>query len=219
MVHFRPVVEHPGVDDPPNWPVLTTLAPPFIGLGADTDARATGSVVSHLARYNLFKVTSDFEVEYVDLRGDPTAILTQLVNAEHIVVSGGVAVIDAKAGREINPGCCAGLEEWHQWLDFERSGQSPWMGHEPDPWLERSGDRVRVWSHGDLAEGDYGEPFAIEVTIDEFRTGLHSVQRDLAAFSRVLHRWAQHHVPSIADQLTDRFLSEFGPAFRSDTSA
>jgi hypothetical protein len=26
MVHFRPVVEHPGVDDPPNWPVLTTLA-------------------------------------------------------------------------------------------------------------------------------------------------------------------------------------------------
>ena len=211
MVRFVPVVEHPGVDDPPNWPVLTTLAPAFIVLGADTEARATGSVVWHLARYNLLKLTPENEIEYADLRIDPPSILTGLIKADHLAIPGGIAVMDTVTGREITPGCCAGLEEWQQWLEFERTGESPWMGHEPDPWLERTDDHVRVWSHGNLAEGDYGEPFAFDMTLDELRAGLESVSRDLVAFSKVLRRWAQEYAPFVADQLVDRFLLEFGP--------
>ena len=211
MVRFVPVIEHPGIDDPPNWPVLPTLAPPFIHLTAETGEEATGSVLWHLARYNLGTLAPGSRYYEADLSGEPAAILTRLIRDPEWTVPGGIAVIDQASGREITPGCCAGLDNWREWLEFEASGQTPWMGHEPDPWLEHVDNQIRIWSRGPLAEATSEEPFAIDVTVDEFRGGLTAVSQHLIAFAAVLRRWADRRAPAVAAALVDRFLGEFGP--------
>jgi hypothetical protein len=208
MVSLTAVVERTNADAPLPWPVLPEGAPWDVRLTGAASEEEVGSVVLQLAQYNKIVVAGRTAEE----------ILADVVAAESLVLPGGIAARD-DTGREISPGCCAGLEEWREWLAFESTGMSPWMGHEPDPHLEREGDTVRLWSHAELAQGDYGEPFAFEMRLPEFRQAIAGVQDGLRAFLAVLGAWAQRHAPGAAVALTARFDRAFEVSAARDAGA
>jgi hypothetical protein len=198
MVSFTPVVMRTIVETRPEWPVLGEEPPYLVRLTAEATDEEVGSLVWQLAQYNGIPVEDRM----------PADLIQAIATAPSIVLPGGVAVRD-DTGREIVPGCCAGLEEWREWLAFELTGQTPWMGHEPDPWLEHAGDYIRVWSHGELSEGAKSSPYAVEVSLEEFRRALAGLQHDLGGFLRALRAWAERHAPEQADSLVARFDEAF----------
>jgi hypothetical protein len=198
MVSFTPVVERTSVGARPPWPVLGDAAAYLVPLSADATDTEVGSVVWQLAQYNSVPVEGLSTPE----------IVRASVTAKRVVLPGGILVRDA-TGREVPPGCCAGLEEWREWLAFEETGATPWMGHSPDAWLERVGDAVRIWSDGGMSDGAKESAFSIEVPIIDFRRGLTGVQHDLRGFLGALRRWAAGRVPAEAESLAARFDQAF----------
>jgi hypothetical protein len=197
MVSFTPVVERTSVGAKPPWPVLGYAAAYLVPLSADATDAEVGSVAWQLAQYNR-----------VPIQGRPAPeIVRAIATAERVVLPGGILVRDA-TGREIAPGCCAGLEEWREWLAFEETGETPWMGHSPEAWLERVDDAVRVWSDGGMSEPT-GPPYAIEVRIVDFRRALTGVEHNLQGFLGALRRWAAGRVPEEAEALVACFDQAF----------
>jgi hypothetical protein len=46
----------------------------------------------------------------------------------------------------IGPSCCADLQGWREIVEGVRSEKTSWMGHDPAPWFEFSGDDIILWS-------------------------------------------------------------------------
>ena len=63
------------------------------------------------------------------------------------MLAGGIEVTSS-AGCVVLPGCCCGIEGRHEWRTFLDTGESPWAGHDPWPWLERRSGAVRIWADG-----------------------------------------------------------------------
>jgi hypothetical protein len=85
--------------------------------------------------------------------------IDDLLTQELLVVAGGLQLSDTESGVSVDPGCCAGLEDWRDWTEVLAGGGSPWLGHSPDPEIEVVGDLLRVWQdrghdgvHLDLAK-------------------------------------------------------------------
>jgi hypothetical protein len=70
-----------------------------------------------------------------------------LLAEEFLTAAGGLQVRDSTVGTVVTPGCCAGLEDWHDWAQV-LTGDSPWLGHDPGPEVEFVGDDLRVWQDG-----------------------------------------------------------------------
>ncbi len=102
-----------------------------------------GLVFAQLAKYNQ-----------IELTGDKQVALDQILAAESLVLPGGIQVVCKDRDTTISPSCCCGLETWRQWIDFLQTGESPWLGHDPSPWVEGLGDVVRIWSDGGM-ESDF----------------------------------------------------------------
>ncbi len=97
------------------------------------------------------------------------------------VAPGGIA---ASGGRTtIYPSCCCGLEDWRSWLALFEDGPSPWLGHDPAPWVERSGDGFTIWADGGLGEPDSGPPERIVVPRSTLARELATIEATLNAFS------------------------------------
>lgn len=104
---------------------------------------------------------------------------------------GGISVF-GEGQKRISPGCCCGLDEWREWIDFLETGRTPWIGHDPSPWLEINGGIVRIWSDG--ARGltqKTVQKFCLDVPRSEFEQALTNVEQDLRAFLRCIERWAK----------------------------
>ncbi|MGI5500614.1 hypothetical protein [Lentzea sp. CA-135723] len=119
-----------------------------------------------------------------------------LLEQECLIMAGGLRVRDASTGVQVEPGCCAGLEDWRQWLVLV-DGERPWLGHSPDPGLEFRDGVVRLWQDAELADGP-----ACEIPVADVRGHLEGVRRDLLGFLDLVRRWAP-------DGLADRFDAEF----------
>jgi hypothetical protein len=171
-----PVVETPWYEGQPPWlwPVAARELFSFMPLSGDMSNEDVGLFFGQLVNYN-------------NIEGDDIEALQRcLLDAADIVLPGGVLI---RCGdREIDPACCCGLEDWREWEQFLRGGVSPWLGHDPFPWVERAGDVVRVWSDG----GDEPAPqaFAIEFEHARFAAELRRVETVLQAFAERVGRWA-----------------------------
>lgn len=171
------VVEAPWYEGSPLWPWPIPTVVPFsqIVLSSTTPDLDIGLVVAQLVSYagNL----------------DPTGdnVLARLTMQKSRILPGGLRLISAD-GRVISPGCCCGLETWREWWAFLSTGDSPWLGHDPDPWIESLSDVVRVWSAGGLSSTE--DRFAIELTREEYENALQRVTNELQGFLLRLHAWA-----------------------------
>jgi len=119
------------------------------------------------------------------------------------VTPGGLAA----AGRltVVYPSCCCGLEAWRDWYQLLSDGQSPWLGHDPSPWVEVRGEEFLVWPDGDVGEANEGDAQPIRFSKPELVASLASAERDLGAFADRLRDWASTRAPEHAQALCDRF--------------
>lgn len=215
-MQFEAAVDAWSVGPVPPWPALPDEHVGPIRLWAATNERETGTVIRHLAARNdsLDRVLVGTEADEALARlfaRPAEEIVARTAAVDELSLSGGILVRDTRDGREIRPGCCSALEDWVEWIRFERTGETPWTGHDPDPWLEREGEIVRVWSHGALSDFVTTPAFHVDLSAAEFRAALARVEQDLQDFLEVLRRWTQRHAPAAAELLGRAFARSFLP--------
>ena len=121
-------------------------------------------------------------------------------------VPGGFAVTDGE--RLIGPSCCCGLETWHEWLDALTTRQSPWMGHDPAPFVEFQEERVSIWADGDQG-GSSRNGSPITFSASAFDTAVKQAARELSEFEEPLRRWLSVHAPRYEDNVAAQFRERF----------
>ncbi len=136
-----------------------------------------GLVFAQLAQYNQIELTADRQT-----------VLRQILKEKSLVLPGGIQVVCQKRGT-ISPSCCCGLETWREWIDVLKTGTSPWLGHDPSPWVEIQGDVVRVWSDGGITR--VSNAFHIDISRTHFEESLILVKRDLEGFLFSSESWAR----------------------------
>ena len=161
------------------WPVRQATSPgAYVTLDGTADDADIGSVMAQLAGYNQLLPFNAV-----------AAGLDRLATERSLVLPGGLRA--THGDRSITPSCCAGLEGWREWLYFLESGQSPWMGHSPDPWAEQDGGRVRLWSEVWPADSDPPSTVtALEAPLPEFERELRRAADGLVGFLNRVESWA-----------------------------
>lgn len=194
MIRLIPCVElFRDSPDCAEWPTIARDAPAYLHLTGDVTPAEVGSAEAAIARYGAAADAPNGG------RASP-AILRAMLEREHIVIPGGILALNDETRVDITPGCCSGLEDWRDWVDFLGDGVTPWTGHDPAPELELRDGSVYLSSDAAGTEG----VFTFSMTRDEYVAQLASVERHLAEFTRELERWAQAVVPDIATPLVAR---------------
>jgi hypothetical protein len=87
--------------------------------------------------------------------------------------------------------------------------RSPWMGHDPSPFVEIREDRVNIWADGGLG-GNSRSGAPIAFSPQEFETALMQAANELSEFEEPLRRWLAFHAPrhehSLAAMFRERFI-------------
>ena len=163
--------------------------PGFVRLSGWSPDHEVALVVAQLARYGHGG-------------GGPTSIEGLVADFPH-VVPGGLAAVDGPEA--VHPSCCCGLESWRDWYQLLNDGQSPWLGHDPSPWVEKRNEQFLVWPDGGLGEAAVGELHPIRFSKHALATSLAAAERDLGAFAGRLRDWASVLAPAYAQALIDGF--------------
>jgi hypothetical protein len=159
------------------WEIVEIDGLAWIRISAEMTQPEIGLFFAQLASYNQ-----------IDLSGNRTAILQEILAADGLVLAGGIQAIFE--GQVISPSCCCGLEGWREWQSFLKTGETPWLGHDPSPWLERVDGMIRIWSDGGL-DGSIENAFKIEVKRPTFERALQSVEQDLSGFRFCIESWCE----------------------------
>ena len=112
---------------------------------------------------------------------NPQSAVDFLVSLDEAVLGGGLIAIKGKF--RLYPGCCCGIETWSEWKEIKPDGASPWLGHDPDAWIDTSlQDAV-------LHNGLESEVRSLEVSYQEIESALYRTERDLREFLVGLQNW------------------------------
>lgn len=120
---------------------------------------------------------------------------------ETAMIGGGV--VAAKGDFRLVPGCCNGLESWGAWAGIKRGGPSPWMGHDPDPWIDTN-EGIAVL-HSD--SGENGP--SIEVSYPEIEAAFRELSSELVSFVIALEDWLASENINYGQQLCVRLKDWF----------
>jgi hypothetical protein len=153
------------------WPIADSKSFSFIRLSGKMTDREVGLVFAQLVNYNN-----------LESGGDTNSLLHRVIQAETLVLPGGLQV--RSTDKVINPSCCCGLEMWRDWLKFLKTGRSPWLGHDPSPYVEKVGGLIRIWSD------EKAKAFHIDFEQSKFEAELSKVQQDLSEFLTRIEVWA-----------------------------
>ncbi|MFD6566201.1 hypothetical protein [Micromonospora profundi] len=198
---MKAVIEVPAVAgaSPPPWPVATMAPGSWLVLDADCADDRVGLFVAALA--------ARIDVQPPGGRDD---VVNALLAEEVLIAAGGLQIRDSITGTVVTPGCCAGLEDWRDWVQV-LIGDSPWLGHDPGPEVEVIGDDLRVWQDGgpNRHRGRWAG-----VRIDLPRSALPGLlggaQRDLVGILDALAGWAarvgvQQKGPALVEAIDRNF--------------
>jgi hypothetical protein len=191
--HLQAVIEAPYFQDKfiCHWDVPPFKPFSWIRLSGEMTYPEIGLVFAQLVQYNK-----------VDLSGESYTVLKQILETESLVLPGGIQAV--WADKVISPSCCCGLETWRDWQEFLKTGETPWLGHDPSPWLEIRGDLIRIWSDGGLGESIKNAVY-IEIERSAFRAGIQSAEKDLQAFLFCIGSWALEVGFEQSDELFQKF--------------
>ncbi len=131
------------------------------------------------------------------------------------VAPGGLAVVEGE--RVVFPSCCCGLERWRDWEALLTTGDAPWLGHDPSPWIELRGDDVLVWPDGGLGEScDSLTP--ITLSRSRLQSAIVQVEQDLTGFLQPLEEYCRVLGGALAREFCEAFAEAFvRPAAGSPT--
>ncbi len=175
MSLLEAVIEAPSIDVEPLWSVAKLPPFSFLRLWQGMTPDEVGLFVYQLAAYGNH--------DEFDLASPLDEVLKYITGKESFILIGGLRVNGAN-GVTINPSCCCGLENWRDWEGLLAGENHIWLGHSPDPWIERQGDSIRLWA-------DQGSETFIDFQTTELAEGLHTVQRDLLGFLDGLAQWLE----------------------------
>jgi hypothetical protein len=186
VIIFEPVIETVDARDFTAWPTVTRPGLGWLALSGELEPADVGTVMAVIAVYNHVSRTPSGEE---DDRPSPAALVEGIIRADALIAQGGLRVRDTNTGLTVTPGCCCGLESWHEW-DQVVAGQSPWLGHDPEPWVEHLGPVVRVWPDG----GDTAVPPAgthpIEIPAGDLPRLIADAHQQFQEFLDLVEPWA-----------------------------
>jgi len=172
-----------------DWPTGPSGAGGVV-LSGRMSREDVGTALASIAQYN------DQEEDELD----GPALLGALLRQDAIIAPGGVRVRDVESGVVVEPGCCAGLEDWRDWREL-LVGKVPWLGHSPEPGLELSGATVRLWPDSERTD----EP-SCEIPLADLPGHLERVRQDLLGFLDLVRKWASY---GLGDQVAAQFDEHF----------
>ena len=181
MLELIPVVEADSRPVQFEW-VAPRTSGAFIELNDRSPDADIASVLALLASYN--DIASSGSIEDV---------AQAVSNAETLVLPGGL--LARAESVEIPPGCCCGLEGWREWFGVAPGGSSPWLGHDPSPWVECTASTAIVWADSEL--GDRSP--RVSVPYSQIDSACKSAEADLVAFTARLLNWLSGHSARSAD--------------------
>jgi hypothetical protein len=181
-----------AIDEECNWIDLPLKPwPRYVRLWQETEPEGVALLLGTLSSYGRESTARSAE----DLTKEfPT------------VLPGGFAVVDQ--ARLIAPGCCCGLETWNEWLDVLATGRSPWMGHDPDPFVEILADNVNIWPDGGAGNRQQ-DAAPIVFSKVEFAAAVRAAALDLTKFEEPLFRWLGVHATRYKEAIANQFRESF----------
>lgn len=152
----------------------------------------------------------------IDIEQKPENVFEQLLKRDEVPISGGIAFADEE--RLIAPSCCCGLEDWQEVYKSVLGRSSPWLGHDPYPSIEYSGDHVKIWSddfsgkwNKELSGEKRNSMFCISYEHAELVSMLKSVRTDLLDFYEYSFEQTFHMV---GDKLKRKLFSQYCKWFK-----
>lgn len=193
LIQMQAVMETPYYKGEFSCPWEVSEFEPFsmLRLCGEMTYPEIGLVFAQLAAYN--------QVELLD---NKQTVIEQILKAESLALPGGIQVI-CEGQSTISPSCCCGLETWREWIDFLRTGETPWLGHDPSPWVEMQDDVIHIWSDGGIEPAS--KAFSISVSRSHFEKTITLVERDLQAFLFCIESWAQEVGIAESSKLFQKF--------------
>ncbi len=88
----------------------------------------------------------------------------------------------------IFPSCCCGLEAWREWTRVTVTGDSPWLGHDPAPWVDVSEDGVTIWADGGLSDAAPPDTQKLVTSREELILAIEAARSSLEAFVSTFER-------------------------------
>jgi len=174
---LQAVIEFYGLDATVCPWEIAEIDGSWLRLSAEMMQPEIGLFFAQLANYNQ-----------IDLSQTKEAILKKILGADSLILAGGIQAMFKE--QEISPSCCCGLEGWREWQNFLETGGTPWLGHDPSPWLEQVDGMIRIWSDGGLGDS-MEDAFKIEVERPVFKRAFQSVERDLLGFRFCIEGWCE----------------------------
>jgi hypothetical protein len=159
-----------------------------VRLSADSPPGDVALVVAQLASY-----------------GGDRSSFAELLEAFPGVLPGGLAAVHD--GLVIPPSCCCGLEGWRDWEALLEDGTSPWLGHDPSPWVELVDDSFVVWA--DQRDATRPPTARVLFTPHQLRAALLRANDDVSAFVSTLRAWLAERDPGRAGAIADKFYETF----------
>ncbi|MDB4932350.1 MAG: hypothetical protein JWM10_4834 [Myxococcaceae bacterium] len=202
MPRFFPVIEV-GEAAGDFWlPYPSTTTSRFVELGGDVLDDELALIVITLCTYGRAQ--------------DGAASLSELASEFPVAAPGGIAVSDA--GFEIFPSCCCGLEGWRDWYGLLGNASTPWLGHDPAPWVERNGESFVMWTDGGLPSVARESIGHISFDPRELADGLNRVREALLAFADRLHDRLRRLSEADARAVSECFRQVFVAGAEGDPS-
>lgn len=164
---------------------------------------------SHLeVAYVITKLLKVAEERFAAFRGTVAPNSIKALCAEFPTsIFGGLAAIDGNI--VIMPSCCCRFEYWPEWRQLLDTGERPWLGHDPSPWVEIQDDNFLVWPNGGMGEEIEASAKAVRFTRTQLKIALASVQQDIRDFLLPLRSWALNYCPEDAETLVTSFSKAF----------
>ncbi|MDZ4776622.1 MAG: hypothetical protein SGJ23_07535 [Alphaproteobacteria bacterium] len=181
MLSMEPVVAMPSRDLPFAWAKIDP-ARQWLALSGAGDDAEVALLVAILAKENDVPDGASI-VETVELLGV----------AEPFTVDGGLRV--RHGDFVLEPSCCGVLSDWRGWEGLEPGALTPWMGHDPAPWVATNADAAVIYLDGGAENDRPTTSEHVRVSYVEIAAALAKAVADLEGFQKRLEAWLARHAP------------------------
>lgn len=200
MLIIDAVMETYDAVDFTRWPVAAPSEDRLLVLSGEMSLRQVGTAMAVLTSGH----EDDHEAPAPAAVAEAVARrLEYLLNVDLVTAPGGIRLKDTTTGTVIAPGCCFGLENWHDWYGL-LDGEELWLGHDTDAHVERKGAAiVRVWpGTGTSAKSP------VELPLAELPALLHTVHDDLKNFLALAEQWLHGVAPALAPAVVAKLYED-----------
>lgn len=197
-IQIEVVVETPWFEAPAPWPWPIAEIAPFTHLRvwSGMTEPEIGTALAALVDHN-----------HLD-EAPPEDWFAALLECEEIAWPGGLRL--SQGERTVRPGCCSGLEYASQWRRDLDAGTSPWMGHDPAPWIEFDQEARLVRQDGGLDRDRPQDPVDLRTTRTALDRALADAERDLRDFLDRARGWMVTHRIEAHDPVMNRITQLMG---------